>query len=802
MNSPLTALHEHHAEKQEKLKAAAAAKLFSQFIQQPRYVGEVFSVGFSEFVVQVHDWNRREVNGIPQGAFLIATRVSPDVKTLDPAAEDSEIVLLRVMAPTSLPRDGERQDQRAEAVSRAMQGDSAWETEVDEYTHNNLSFSGLRCRVLGTLYMENIPDKPNELQLRLGTDIDNFYSGRGMKIYKPADEALRQLVNYRDPEFRSDHPLGNHTVKIATLRYGSTRRSLEHDAVDITITPADLIGQKTALFGMTRSGKSNTTKIIAQSIYELRHFNATDGRIGQLIFDPNGEYANENVQDGTVLNPSALKNIYKTLGLNREDEVVTYGTVEHPMDKDRIVMKINVFGDELQVDDLMNLVGKGDDKFKEAAQVAASTAAHAKTEMLVIGKEILDKILKPYQDGSRYIGNFTSADLRPPELTAFEPKEAYGQGVRYIRQLLVYRALLVEGGLDAPYPPNTKGLFKAGLLEAMRDVIDAKDPNLRQEMTDAANVLDVKVTPHPSWSQLAYAFKSLDRFLTRAEYTAFNRLHTGTETAKEAKARKAQEAADVADALAAGFTPKAAPTEANPDDLELEGSWHDDKLKTLLEMFRYSNGARLAGRLKVNHAARVDKDYADMIYEHLLEGKLVIIDQSLGEESMNRNVAERVMWTMLSTHLATFGTGVPPKPILVYVEEAHNLLPRKTAESEVNIWARLAKEGAKLNLGLVYATQEVSALQNNILKNTSNWFIAHLNNTEEIREISKYYDFEDFAESIQRSPNKGFIRMRTRTNVFTIPVQVRKFDLDDNVLSASKEITGTIAIENLDSGES
>ncbi|GAA5513078.1 hypothetical protein Dcar01_01804 [Deinococcus carri] len=194
-------------------------------------------------------------------------------------------------------------------------------------------------------------------------------------------------------------------------------------------------------------------------------------------------------------------------------------------------------------------------------------------------------------------------------------------------------------------------------------------------------------------------------------------------------------------------------------------------------MFRYSNGPRLAGRLYPNHAPASSKDYADMIYDDLLDGKLVILDQSLGEELANRAVAERVMWKLLRSHMETFGQGDPPPAILVYVEEAHNLLPKKSAEGEVNVWARLAKEGAKLNLGLVYATQEVSALQSNILKNTANWFIAHLNNSEEIREISKYYDFEDFADSIQRAPNKGFIRMRTRTNVFTIPVQMRKFDL-------------------------
>jgi hypothetical protein len=60
---------------------------------------------------------------------------------------------------------------------------------------------------------------------------------------------------------------------------------------------------------MTRTGKSNTTKIIAKSVYKLRNSNGNDKsrRIGQIIFDPNGEYANENVPD----NNNALKNVWR-----------------------------------------------------------------------------------------------------------------------------------------------------------------------------------------------------------------------------------------------------------------------------------------------------------------------------------------------------------------------------------------------------------------------------------------------------------------------------------------------------------
>lgn len=687
-------------------KQVESQQWFQKLIQADQYVGDIYSINYETARVIIHDFYREKVGGIPSLSFLIATRVDPSKTDIDFKKEDASFVLLRVMDAAALPQDKEAERIRVETAQRISgETEKHWDDagSMDLRTKNILGFAGVQCRIIGTFFLEeNGHNGEAPLNLKFGSDISNYYPNRGLKVYKPNGKALEQIVNYADPSSIQAHTekYGNtERVKLGYVRYASTNRKYQQvDDVPVFIYPADLLSQKSALFGMTRTGKSNTTKIIAKSVFELRtNENPNDRplRIGQIIFDPNGEYANENVQD----NNSALKNVWQLLPNGvKANEVVTYGITRHPNDPERTLMLLNFF----------------------------------ETSNTQIGKSIIDSILS--EDSTNYIKQFCQVSFDEPD-----PNDRSAT-TRYNRRLLAYRSVLARAGFQVPpsLRASTRGLFNQDLITALQTGRNNNPPT--PEYVSAAQVFS---NPNPAWGQLANAFEALDKFIrdSSSNYTTFENAYVSRPNGSGDR-------------------------------------WADEDLKKIIGIFQYPNGTRKIGKAAEQHSAETTSDYAEDIYNHLVQGKLVIIDQSSGEPELNKSSATRIMTKIFKENQRKFVQGETNIPeILVYVEEAHNILPAGNDLDLSDIWVRTAKEGSKYRIGMVYATQEVSSIQKNILKNTANWFISHLNNTDETKELCKYYDFADFEPSIRRAQDKGFLRVKTLSNLFVIPVQVDRFEV-------------------------
>ena len=191
----MTNMFETLEQDQERNVNRKTQKFFNTLIQPDQYVGEVYSMSYETALAQIHDFDRKEVGGIPSLSFLIATRVDPNDSELDYKAEDTSVILLRVMDAAPLPNDAEAIRLRVQA---AQQTDATpndyWDKKMDGSTASLLSYAGVRCRVIGTFFVdhdksEEANDVEKALALRFGSDISNYYPNEGLKVYKPNDKA-------------------------------------------------------------------------------------------------------------------------------------------------------------------------------------------------------------------------------------------------------------------------------------------------------------------------------------------------------------------------------------------------------------------------------------------------------------------------------------------------------------------------------------------------------------------------------------------------------------------------------------
>lgn len=260
---------------------------FKKLIQTNEYVGELYSINYETARVIIHDSERKKVGGIPSLSFLIASRVDPaNASDIDFKSEDASFILLRVMDSAPLPQDKEAERIRVETAQRVSgETEKHWDSDgaMDAKTRVLLGYAGVQCRIIGTFFLEdNGNNSESPLSLKFGSDISNYYPNRGLKVYKPNAVALEEIVNYCDPSNKQEHRdryENTERVKLGFVRYASTNRKYQQiDDVPVYIYPADLLSQKSALFGMTRTGKSNTTKIIAKSVFELRTSEKADDK--------------------------------------------------------------------------------------------------------------------------------------------------------------------------------------------------------------------------------------------------------------------------------------------------------------------------------------------------------------------------------------------------------------------------------------------------------------------------------------------------------------------------------------------
>jgi Helicase HerA, central domain len=642
--------------------------LHTRLLAGARQVGGIYQLDFQHALISTDDKWKADAGGIALHSFLIAT-VMPLGAVAD--REDEEVLLLRVDDTCQLPRQAELVEVR-EFAMRQMLTDG--NLTIDVLTQQEMQRSGLKCRILGTFYQTDLTEGQSFLDF--GADIDNLYAASRYRVYKPTPDALAVLASY--PQITEDELRAGtrpHLLDIGSVRYSSTRRrAREHGEhlVPVQVRVADFIEMKTAVFGMTRMGKSNTMKTLAVATY--RHAKRIGEPIGQLLFDPQGEYANPNSQD----DDTALAQL--------GDDVVIY--------------RFGARADEAGVRPLQI-------NFYDATQIDAA-------------QEVIGDVLAGAAKGE-YINNFIDAELGDPQPDA-DGRVNFSRRNRNARARFCFYALLAKAGFAARARHRFSTVMNRELVEAFN-----------------------------------------------AAGTGFTITSAGGQGQVNVEGPEALQA--VVDWL----------MDAKENGDTTATRWLDDRsIDAILALYAPTGGKlgwRWLGRLRPFHSYQAGEDYADRIYTDLVAGRLVIVDLSRGTEQVLQLLSERVINHLLTRATDRFVGGQALHRMQIVIEEAHRLFDRKTYDSaSPNPYVRLAKEAAKLKIGLVYATQEVTAVAPAVLANTSNWIVAHLNNSDEISTLSKYYDFKSFESDIPSAEDRGFVRIKTRSGKYIVPVQVLKFD--------------------------
>jgi hypothetical protein len=675
---------------------ASASSPIRELLSYSDPIGTVFRlVDFDEAYVITNDRFVHAAYGVPRHAFLLAvpSPIAEPARAGLPDADDEEVILLRVSGNVALPQEQSVEDLRAEVgfeqiVNQARTRPVGHDELIDPLTAERIQTSGMRCAVLGTFYDV---DNSTGRDLAFGTDLDTVYAATRLRVLKPWGSSLQRIASFMG-ERTSDQE--RRPFRIGRVRYASTRRRerLAREAgrpidVPVDIDVADLVAHKTAVLGMTRKGKSNTMKVIAAAVHEYAQ--AERQRIGQLIFDLAGEYANFNVQDGTAL---------AELG---EQHVKRYrlGATEAELEAEPGLrtLALNFFDEEL----------------------------------IAVIWSVVGQFVQSQRDAD-YVRSFAAADVQGPANP--QTREEWKQvAIARRARAMVYACLL-----------------KAGLRPAAEWSI---------------------------WVPLKQSLRSalIEARGARGEDLAFLASVPVSRRGDQVKLRAAQLLC-VCEALAANFHAR------RHEDVVEWVQTPDHRIEHIIDVLMQRRGSGYKILLPLcdgYHAPGAADDYAPAIHKELVAGKLVIVDLARGGEGILQYTSERIIGYLLDRAAERFRGGLQAHSIQIFLEEAHRLFDRERFLRDVagtDPYVRLAREAGKYKLGMIYATQQVSSVERDVLDNTANWIVAHLNSESEIKLLAGRYEFARFSEQIRHAEDVGFVRLKTLSSRFIVPVQVRRFD--------------------------
>jgi len=655
-NHPIRILHEFLKREKEKEQAKK--------YEDMKFVGYVLEIGYDTVTIITSDPFKIAVGGVPRNSLLVMVPASYD--NLPP-----HFTLLRVLESAPTPLSKEVQQTYFELQKKSM-------PELDIFTQSELQWGALKTAVLGMFYPH--PEKMNEVEF--SGDLNNFVSAHKYRVYAPDDDLLDLIINSMVPK-ENRFPIGD--LRLTECRLPIPNKP--QPRVTVYVSTKDFMGTRTALFGKTRLGKSNVVKLIAQSLIETTKEKDTKTKekdtknVGQLIFDINGEYANDNPQD----NSSSLRSAYP-------NRCIVYALTPKEATPSK-PLKINFY------------------------------------EHPEKSKPIIGSLLE--QDGktsSAYVKSFISVEL--PSLDEIKNISHWGDRNRAIRKIQIFWAILKKAG----YNINDSKLRSKAPTGSPANKLN---PGFSADLREAAYSFAGKssVPKHPNTlDELVKEFEIINRF---------RRANPNHESLTTSSGHPLFDSDDIA-------------------------------LLEFLEPPPGRSGTALIQPYRIYHDPKAG-DFIKDIIEHLDNGMTVILDLGNANPEVMNYFSDELSMAVFRHQVDKFSNNkLGNHFIQLYFEEAHNLFPQ--TGDVTTIYSRLAKEGAKYHIGMVYSTQSPTTINKDLLAQTENFFVAHLASRDDVNTLAKVnIAYESLKDDILQAKTVGYIRMLTRSHRFVVSIQAKKF---------------------------
>jgi hypothetical protein len=635
----------------------------------PRLLGFLLKLGYEEMTIVTNDVFKANCDGVPRNSFVIV-KLGADRAVGPQATLGGQVILARVTEAVPTPIDTEIQQTVFQVHKLGA--------SVDAFTNRDLQWGALKATILGTYY-----DTANG-GIGFGNDVASYLAPHSYEVYVPTDEHLATLINSFIPAASP--------FQIGELKYTESPPAHRALAVPINVDLDDFIGRdsanRTALFGKTRMGKSNTIKIIADGI--LRH----PRDVAQLIFDPSGEYTYINEQDGTSL--YAL----------HPGRCVRYSLLPRLADQERAL------------------------GFTQPLSLRVNFYDNPSIAVPLI-QSLFDT---QFSNRPNYI--LPLLDWQPSDAADAPDRNADQRAFcRFWRTTGLWYAALQRAEYDA-----TARLQHAVVHVPLRAAIKA----LLAQMPEVAAV--ARIVPRNGNPQIAddQPFGALPIIYEKVLGLWRDRAN-------------AQHFPDADDG-----TPYF--TLVDQVFLRILGD-------------RTISGVIYLRPFRAYHD-REGRNAEREIIAHLDAGRTVMVDYANAPEGVVEALSRRIAGAVLGHMMHRFAENdLGDHFVVIYFEEAHRLF--RADDKDINgVYNRLAKEGAKFHVGMVYATQSMTTLSPDLRKNTENFIVAHLNDDREIRELTQRYEFRDVGEDVMRARTKGYVRMITDSHRFVLPVRIRRFGAD------------------------